>query len=287
MDNEKSYGHARLLLRAAEILGSEPELRLFLRVSQEQLQRWMQGRSMLPTALFLKLADLLAEHDQQSVSQISGQRDELQSLKESSPGLLEKAHAARARAREATRRAILLRAKRQPERGPVAALVLQHRLFDPAFVPADRAELLETALDATLAAAGTDLGNVQIVDDEGALRIAAHHGFADPFLDFFAVVAQPESSCGVAMSIGRQVFISNVRHHPLFMGTRAGEALEGAGAAAVISSPLVHDSGLVMGMISTHYREPRSPQDAALASLDLIARRAASWLDAAPRSGLA
>ena len=88
MDNEKSRGHARLLLRAVEILGSEQELRLFLSVSPEQLQRWMEGRSMLPTALFLKVADLLAEHNQQFVSQIRGQRDELQSFMESSPGLL-------------------------------------------------------------------------------------------------------------------------------------------------------------------------------------------------------
>jgi hypothetical protein len=87
------------------------------------------------------------------------------------------------------------------------------------------------------------------------------------------------------MSIGRQVFIPNVRRNAMFMGTDAGKALEKAGCAAVTSSPLVHDSGLVVGMISTHYRKPCAEHQAGLASLDLVARCAAAWLDVLTASG--
>jgi hypothetical protein len=282
VDTGKPSGsHARLLTKAAEILGGERKLRDFLR-APEKFERWLEGKSMLPDDLFLKLADLLNDHNQDFVSQNRPRQDELlekhQSLKESSRELIESARALVARSRDTRKWSVVLRSARLGERETDRASGLKHRLFEPSFVPTDRAELLETALDATLAMAGTELGNVQLIDVDGTLRIEAHRGFQKPFLEFFSVVSQPES--GVAMSIGRQVFIPDVRRSSMFMGTDAGKVLDRAGCKAVISSPLVHDTGLVVGMISTHYHEPCTEHQAPLASLELIAKRAASWLDA-------
>ena len=53
--------YARLLQRAAEILGGEETLRAYLEVSRLQLDYWMQGRARPPDNVFLRIADLLAE----------------------------------------------------------------------------------------------------------------------------------------------------------------------------------------------------------------------------------
>lgn len=53
--------YARLLQRAAEIMGGVEPLRAHLEVSRLQLNYWMQGRARLPDNVFLRIADLLAE----------------------------------------------------------------------------------------------------------------------------------------------------------------------------------------------------------------------------------
>lgn len=53
--------YARLLQRAAEILGGEEPLRLRLGVSRLQLHQWLQGRARPPDNVFLRIADLLDE----------------------------------------------------------------------------------------------------------------------------------------------------------------------------------------------------------------------------------
>ena len=54
--------------------------------------------------------------------------------------------------------------------------------------------------------------------------------------------------------------------------------MEAAQARAVQSTPLVGVSGCVLGVLSTHYPEPRIPPDADFGVIDRIAHRAAFWL---------
>ena len=53
--------YTRVLLRAAQALGGVEQLRACLDVSLTQLNSWMQGRAKPPDAVFLKLADALAD----------------------------------------------------------------------------------------------------------------------------------------------------------------------------------------------------------------------------------
>ena len=55
--------YARLLARAAELLGGSEQLRGYLGVSRTQLAFWMQGRAKLPDNVFLRIADLILERD--------------------------------------------------------------------------------------------------------------------------------------------------------------------------------------------------------------------------------
>src|SRR5438874_2201830 len=59
---------------------------------------------------------------------------------------------------------------------------------------------------------------------------------------------------------------------------RARAVLQAAGARAVQSTPLVSVSGQVLGMLSTHYDRPHTPEEPELQIIDHIARRAAFWL---------
>jgi hypothetical protein len=157
-----------------------------------------------------------------------------------------------------------------------------HPLLAADYAPGSRAELCALALDAALAAAGTDLGNVQLLDAEGALRIAAQRGFEPPFLDFFDTVKGPDSACGVALILARQYAIADVKDHPVFAGTQAGEVVVGAGVRAVESTPIMSASGVALGMLSVHHRCPGMPGDSVMALLARIARRAGALLETAP-----
>lgn len=141
------------------------------------------------------------------------------------------------------------------------------------------AQTMQSILDAALEAAGTDLGNVQVLDAQGDLRIAAQRGFAPAFLDFFTAVSEPNSACGVAMLTGRQFVVPDVEHHPVFRGTAAREVMLAADACAVVSTPILGRRGMLLGILSVHYRAAAEPVESTLARLAAIARRAAALLE--------
>ena len=55
--------HARVLARAADILGGVAQLGDYLQVPQEHLMRWIRGEDPPTTKAFLDVVDLLLEHD--------------------------------------------------------------------------------------------------------------------------------------------------------------------------------------------------------------------------------
>jgi len=107
--------------------------------------------------------------------------------------------------------------------------------------------MLEAARNAAVNGTAAARGNVQLVHPRG-LRIFAHLGFDDRFLEYFAWV-QPEtpSSCGPAHARAQRVVIADVLTHPIFAGTPALEVMDGACARACQSTPLVSRSGEVLG----------------------------------------
>jgi len=166
------------------------------------------------------------------------------------------------------------------ERTPEPLEEALHPFLAPDYAPASREEICESALDAALRVTGTDLGNVQLLDSDGTLRISAQRGFERPFLEFFAEVKGAESACGVALILGRQYSVSDVETHPVFQGTAALEVMLAAGARAVESSPIMSTAGVPLGMLSVHHREPGTPDECVLALLARIARRAGALLEA-------
>ena len=118
--------------------------------------------------------------------------------------------------------------------------------------------LADLALEIMLSLARAERGNLQLADPaSGALRIIAHHGFDQGFLDYFAVVNDDLSACGRAAARNMQVVISDVITDKRFEPHRA--IARASRFRAVQSTPLVDKNGQLVGVVSTHYPDPYAP----------------------------
>ena len=144
----------------------------------------------------------------------------------------------------------------------------------------DESGLLPEIVDAAIGITAADMGNVQLYDRAtDALRIVASRGFRPEDLELFAVIRRGESTCGTALERGERVVVGDVITSPIFAGKSIRDAVLAAGIRALLSTPLISRSGRLVGMLSTHYRSPRSPAERDLRILDLLARQAADWIE--------
>ena len=140
--------------------------------------------------------------------------------------------------------------------------------------------LVET-VEVAIAISGADFGNLQVLDPQSSkLTIAAQHGFPDWWLDFWSNVGNGEGACGIALEFGKRVIVEDVARSPIFDG-RSLEIQLKAGVRAVQSTPLVSRSGKLLGIFSTHYRNPGRPDERSLARLDMLAMQAADIIERA------
>lgn len=146
-------------------------------------------------------------------------------------------------------------------------------------VPSLLKRVLANALWKAVATEGADMGNVQLFERRtGELRIAAQCGFGLDFLDHFAVVRREDGSvCGRAMIDGGTVAVADVTTDPLFVPHRA--IARSARFRAVQSTPLLARNGRFVGMLSMHFRRPRSLSRAALQRTEHEARRVAALIE--------
>ncbi|HKD80716.1 MAG TPA: GAF domain-containing protein [Candidatus Angelobacter sp.] len=141
-------------------------------------------------------------------------------------------------------------------------------------------EFLKSAMEVSRAC----FGNIQLFDPgRRALRIATHHGFKEEFLRYFAEVRTSNSSCGAAMNRGARVIVPDVCTHPIFKDKEPGEMLLRAGVLATQSTPLVSSAGQFLGMMNTHYSQPRDFCEPELQELDLVTRRYVAMMEATLR----
>jgi PAS domain S-box-containing protein len=141
--------------------------------------------------------------------------------------------------------------------------------------------LLPEVVDAVIAITGADMGNIQLLDATGTLCIQAQRGFEQPFLDFFNRVHDGQAVCGTALKSGGRVVVEDVAKSPIFAGTPALDVMLAAGVRGVQATPLIGRSGRILGMFSSHYREPGRPGERVLRLLDLLARQAADLIEKA------
>jgi PAS domain S-box-containing protein len=89
------------------------------------------------------------------------------------------------------------------------------------------------------------------------------------------------AACGAALLRGERVIVEDVSTSPVFAASLARDVVLAAGVKAVQSAPLIDRSGALIGMFSTHFRQPHRPDHRELRLLDLLAHQAVSFIERA------
>ncbi len=132
--------------------------------------------------------------------------------------------------------------------------------------------VLPQVLDATIGLLQADMGNIHLYDpQQQILTIVAHQGFDSVFLDYFREVRLDDgAACSRALQLGQRVIIEDVQTDADYADHRAIAAA--AGYRAVQSTPLLGSQGQVLGVLSTHFRQPHRPSERQMRILDLYGR---------------
>lgn len=160
---------------------------------------------------------------------------------------------------------------------------LQHAATQ--LITADGVEALyEQILDTAMAILQSDFASIQMFCPErgtkGELRLLGHRGFnAQAAKRWEWVRASTRTTCGEALRTGRRVAVADVRHCDFMAGSEDLDGYLAGGILAVQATPLVSRSGALVGMISTHWREPHELSASELRALDVLARQAADLIE--------
>jgi signal transduction histidine kinase/CheY-like chemotaxis protein len=190
----------------------------------------------------------------------------------------------RARALGETNEALRLHAKRLAAELDTAERLLK---VSTLLIQADRIEALyERILDTAVEVLGSDFASLQKLHPErglgGELRLLGYRGFTLSAARFWEWV-QPasHSACGAVLATRRRCAIPDVEKEPRLAGTEDLAVFRETGIRAVQSTPLFSGDGVMLGVFSTHWREPHELTGTELRALDVLARQTADLIERA------
>jgi signal transduction histidine kinase len=141
--------------------------------------------------------------------------------------------------------------------------------------------LYEKILDAAIAIMHANMASIQVLDEgEDTLRMLIFRGFEPEFGQIFEL-NRPDTpaSSSAARREGRRVVVADVETCDFLVGTPALDDHRKTGIRAVQSTPLISRGGRLLGMISTHWRNPHQPAERDLHLMDVLARQAADLIE--------
>lgn len=142
----------------------------------------------------------------------------------------------------------------------------------------DPQAVLDKVVETAIAIMHADMGSIQTFDPpSGHLVIRAHRGFSETWLKY-SRQASGNGACGAVVQKGERVIVEDVTQSPIFMGTSALDVQLAEGVHAVVSTPLRAQGGLMVGVISAHFKQPHRPDTHALQRIDLLARLTADFI---------
>jgi PAS domain-containing protein len=141
--------------------------------------------------------------------------------------------------------------------------------------------LYDRILDAAVNLMSSDMASMQLLDAQrNQLQLLAWRGFHPQSAVFWEwVYLDSASTCGLALSAGDRVVVPDIENCELMADTTDLDEYRRSNIRAVQSTPLVSRYGQILGMISTHWREPHQPAEHALRRLDVLARQAADLIE--------
>jgi signal transduction histidine kinase len=185
--------------------------------------------------------------------------------------------------RESERRALAL--VRELERTEVdlteeiEALRRLHLISSEYLLLSDLVYIYDEILDAAIDLTHADKGYIQIyVEQEDCLKIINQRGFGEQYLKYFAVVASGRLVSGRALKNRERVVFQPTEDLSAYSETelRLIRSEEVGGAQ---STPIISSTGVIYGMLNTHYKTRRGFTKRELVILDLLARMAADFIE--------
>ncbi|HET9172915.1 MAG TPA: GAF domain-containing protein [Actinospica sp.] len=135
----------------------------------------------------------------------------------------------------------------------------------------EHAARLAGVMEAAIHAVSGSMGTAQYFDRAAdTLHLTAHRGFAQPFVAFFETVQGDDTSCGVAASDLRPVYVENVGTSAIFAGRPELDVLIEAGVGSCASIPISTARDGLLGVVSTHRPLAGPWNDADRALLELV-----------------
>jgi len=142
--------------------------------------------------------------------------------------------------------------------------------------------LLDEIMYSAVVIVDAKFGTLQLLEDD-SLQIVSHYGHCQPFLDFFGSAENVTPVCGEAMHRWERVAIADVETSPLFVGTPSLDMMCKAGVRAVQSTPIINRICELLGILTTQWDVPHSPEEHDLWRIDLLARQTADMIELAKR----
>ena len=144
--------------------------------------------------------------------------------------------------------------------------------------------LYEKLIDAAVAIMRADFASMQQyyphLGARGELKLLGHRGFSPEAAKFWAWVrADSSCTCGVAIRRRERVVATDVAKTPFMAGTEDQAQLLAGGIRAAQTTPLFSRHGELVGMITTHWKEPHEPSEREFRNFDILARLAADLIE--------
>lgn len=162
-----------------------------------------------------------------------------------------------------------------------AAMHQLYELHSRLTVELDLHAALDDILSAACAFTATDRGCVQMVGATGnSLEIVAQRGFEPDsrFIKHFRYEGFAQG-CDAARIERKQMVIEDIDTIETLNGSAEGDAARADGVRAAQSTPMISRRGQILGVLSTHFREPHRPSDEVLRLMDLLAWSGADFIE--------
>jgi hypothetical protein len=125
-------------------------------------------------------------------------------------------------------------------------------------------------LDAAVERLGADAGSIQVIDPERrGLRLVVSRGIHPVSAAFWEFVpANSSTSCGAALAVGERMVMPDVEATAALSGSDNLREYRRSRLRAVQSTPVPGHDGGVFAVLSTHWRQPHTPQSDELRTVD-------------------
>lgn len=147
----------------------------------------------------------------------------------------------------------------------------------------DVQKLYEQMLDTAMSIMHSDCASMQTVrpDNSGnVLHLLAWRGFHPQSAEYWKTVRlDSTSSCAAAGCTGERFIIEDTEQYALIAGTPNLEEYRLSGIRSMQSTPLISRTGKLLGMVSTHWRQPHRPSANESNAFDVLARQAADFME--------